>query len=54
MGEHNIQIKDLRPIGKKDSKICLICGCTGRDLKKYKTCEAMRDEFNRKMEERNI
>lgn len=28
----NIQIKDLRPIGSKQTKICLLCGTSGRKL----------------------
>lgn len=40
--EHTIVVKDLRPIGHGRTKICTLCGCTGRNLQKYKTCEEYR------------
>ena len=37
---HDIRIKDLRPIGSKNTLMCIHCGCMGkRDLKKYSTCD---------------
>lgn len=42
MTEHDIHIKDLRPIGKKKTRICLRCMCSGKNLIKYKNC----DEYN--------
>jgi len=36
---HTIKIKDLRPIGKKNTRMCTTCGATGKNLTKYKTCE---------------
>ncbi len=40
MREHKIMIKDLRPIGSKNTLMCVQCGCTGkRDLKKYSDCD---------------
>ena len=47
MIEHNIQIKDLRPLGSKKTRICLHCGCSGIELRKYKNCDEYFNKPNR-------
>lgn len=39
MTEHIIKIFDYRPIRSKNTKQCIKCYATGRDITKYKTCE---------------
>ena len=35
INDHNVHIKDLRPLGSKQTKICMKCGITGlRNLKR--------------------
>jgi hypothetical protein len=42
---HDIHTKDLRPLGSKNTKICLKCGCSGKKLRKYKDCESYHNSF---------